>query len=68
MVDYEEFSMLKENADEVGIPWKGTPKVERKFFTSSQGFSISGIFWGGEPPQLVPVSYTHLTLPTTPYE
>ena len=53
MVEYEEFSMLKENADEAGISWKGTPKVERKFFTSSQGFSISGIFWGGEPPQLI---------------
>ena len=53
MVEYKEFSMLKENADEAGIPWKGTPKVERKFFTSSEGFSISGILWGEEPPRLV---------------
>ncbi len=53
MVEYEEFSMLKENAEEAGIPWKGTPIVKREFFTSSEGFSISGILWGGEPPQLV---------------
>tara|TARA_B100001250_G_scaffold280327_1_gene242680 strand:+ start:5127 stop:6044 length:918 start_codon:yes stop_codon:yes gene_type:complete len=53
LIDYKEFSMLRENAEEAGISWKGTPKVERKFFTSSEGFSISGIFWGEEPPQLV---------------
>jgi len=53
LVEYKEFSMLKENADEAEISWKGTPKVQRKFFTSSEGFSISGILWGEEPPQLV---------------
>ena len=40
---YEEFSMLSENASEVGISWRGQPKVKRSFFKSSEGFSISGI-------------------------
>ena len=45
--------MLKENADEAGIPWKGMPIVKREFFTTSEGFSISGILWGDETPQVV---------------
>ena len=53
MPEYEEFSMLKENADEAGIPWKGMPIVKREFFTTSEGFSISGILWGDETPQVV---------------
>ena len=53
MPEYEEFSMLKENADEAGIPWKGMPIVKREFFTTSEGFSISGILWGDESPQVV---------------
>ena len=50
---YEEFSMLSENASEVGISWRGQPKVKRSFFKSSEGFSISGIIWGEGSPQLV---------------
>ncbi len=50
---YEEFSMLRENADEVGIPWRGQPQVQRKFIKSSEGFSISGIIWGEEAPRLI---------------
>ena len=53
MAKYEEFSMLRENADEVGIPWRGQPQVQRKFIESSEGFSISGIIWGEEAPQLI---------------
>ena len=45
--------MLKENGDEAGIPWKGMPIVKREFFTTSEGFSISGILWGDESPQVV---------------
>ena len=33
----------------------------------TEGWGLVGSFRPGERPALVPVSYTHLTLPTTPY-
>ena len=53
MATYDEFSMLSENAAEVGIPWNANPIVARKFLEVSDGLSISGLFWGNTSPELI---------------
>jgi pimeloyl-ACP methyl ester carboxylesterase len=50
---YDEFSLFKENCDEVGIPWKGQPTVERRFFEVNPGQRVSALVWGEGPPELV---------------
>jgi pimeloyl-ACP methyl ester carboxylesterase len=50
--DYDEFGMLKLYADHEGIPWRGTPAVERQF-VDVDGQRISALVWGSGDPEIV---------------
>jgi pimeloyl-ACP methyl ester carboxylesterase len=50
--DYDEFGMLKLYADHEGIPWRGTPVVDRQF-VDVYGQRISALVWGSGDPQIV---------------
>jgi len=52
-VSFDEFSLLKENADEVGLAWTATPSVRRATLDLDDGRTISAIVWGDGPPELV---------------
>ena len=53
MSAYEEFSLLEENAREVGLPWSGPPRVERRFVEVEPGRRLSALMWGEGEPELV---------------
>jgi pimeloyl-ACP methyl ester carboxylesterase len=50
---YDEFGLLHENADEVGLPLAGTPSVERAFVEVAGGRRVSAIVWGTGDPEVV---------------
>ncbi len=50
---YDELSLLRENADEYAIAWRGAPRVERRFVTAADGRRISALVWGEAPPRVV---------------
>ncbi|MGH9138413.1 MAG: alpha/beta fold hydrolase [Acidimicrobiales bacterium] len=52
---YDEFSMLAENAAEVGLPWRGAPSVQRVGHVAPSGRRVSGLRWGDDDadPELV---------------
>jgi serine acetyltransferase/pimeloyl-ACP methyl ester carboxylesterase len=50
---YDEFSMFADNASEVGLPWKGQPKVSRVFVDLPNGLKLSALVWGDGEPELV---------------
>ncbi len=50
---YEEFSLLRENAEELGIPWRGPPRVERRFVAAPGGRRVGALVWGEAPARLV---------------
>jgi pimeloyl-ACP methyl ester carboxylesterase len=43
---YEEFGMLRQNADEFGLPWGGPPAVERRSLEVEPGRHVSALVWG----------------------
>ena len=49
----DEFSLLRENADEAGLPWRGRPAVERVAVALPDGRSVSALRWGSGPPEVV---------------
>jgi pimeloyl-ACP methyl ester carboxylesterase len=49
----DEFSLLRENADEAGLPWRGRPAVERRAVALPDGRSVSALVWGSGPPEVV---------------
>ena len=49
---YDEFGLLRENADEAGLPWTGQPEVRRQTVAVAGGQRVSCLMWGDEPPQL----------------
>jgi len=51
--NYDEFGLLHENAEELGLPWAGRPRVERRDIEVRPGQSLSMIVWGDSPPELV---------------
>ncbi|SNQ50347.1 putative hydrolase [Frankia canadensis] len=55
MTRYEddEFALLRENADEAGIPWGGQPTVRRVSTDVGGGQKASALLWGDEPPKVV---------------
>ena len=53
MVPYDEMGMFRENCDEVGLPWKGQPTVERLQVDVGGGRHISGMVWGSGPAELI---------------
>lgn len=51
--NYDEFGMLKVYADYEGIPWRGQPKVARRFFDVGSSQMVSALVWGEADPELV---------------
>jgi pimeloyl-ACP methyl ester carboxylesterase len=49
----DEFSLLRENADEAGLAWSGPPVVERRSVALPDGRSVSALVWGTGPPEVV---------------
>lgn len=47
-----EFALLRENADEAGLPWNGPPSV-RRVFTRTGSQTVSGLSWGQGAPRIV---------------
>lgn len=45
-MDYEEFSMFHENAEEAGLVWGGSPDVERREVAVSDDRRVSALVWG----------------------
>ena len=52
-VQYDEFGLFRENAEEYGIPWRGPPAVRREFVDAGDGRRISALVWGDAEPELV---------------
>src|SRR4030081_1587242 len=52
-VEYDEFGMFRENAEEVGLPYDGPPVVERRRVEVGPGYVLSALVWGDGPPELV---------------
>src|SRR5262245_9537617 len=50
---YDEFSLLRENGEELGIAWRGAPRVERRSVPVADGRSVSALVWGEAPARLV---------------
>jgi pimeloyl-ACP methyl ester carboxylesterase len=51
--DYDEFGMLAQNAEEVGLVLDRAPDVARRSFTVAPGQAVSAIAWGEAEPELV---------------
>src|SRR5215211_4861061 len=47
----DEFSLLEENAEEAGLPWRGRPAVERVAVPLPDGRSVSALVWRSGPPE-----------------
>ncbi|MGI9606310.1 MAG: alpha/beta fold hydrolase [Acidimicrobiales bacterium] len=52
-VEYDEFSMFRENAEEFGIAWEGPPTVRREVVGLGDGRTLSALVWGDGPPEMV---------------
>jgi pimeloyl-ACP methyl ester carboxylesterase len=53
-VEYDEFGLFHENAQEYGIPWHGPPAVRREFVGVDGGRRMSALIWGNnDEPQIV---------------
>jgi pimeloyl-ACP methyl ester carboxylesterase len=52
-IEYDEFGLFHENAEEVGLPYDGPPVVERISMEVAPGQRVSALRWGTEPPELV---------------
>jgi pimeloyl-ACP methyl ester carboxylesterase len=50
---YDEFALFHENAQEFGLPWRGTPDVRRAEVDVGNGQTISALVWGGAAPEIV---------------
>jgi pimeloyl-ACP methyl ester carboxylesterase len=53
MVDYDEFGLFRENAEEFGLPWNGPPRVERTSVGVGGGRRLSALTWGDGEPEIV---------------
>jgi pimeloyl-ACP methyl ester carboxylesterase len=51
--DYDEFGMLGQNADEIGLVLDREPVVTRRSFPVAPGQEVSAIAWGEAEPELV---------------
>ncbi len=52
-VDYDEFGLFHENAEEFGIPYDGPPVVRRASAPLDDGRQLSALVWGEADPELV---------------
>ncbi len=54
MVDYDEFGLFHENAEEFGLDWHGPPTVRRESVAvAADGRRLSALVWGAAPPEIV---------------
>ncbi len=52
-VEYDEFGLFHENAEEFGLPYDGPPTVRREFVALPDGRTISALVWGTDDPEYV---------------
>jgi pimeloyl-ACP methyl ester carboxylesterase len=52
-VEYDEFGLFHENAQEYDIPWRGPPTVRREFVDVGGGRRVSALVWGEGDPEIV---------------
>jgi pimeloyl-ACP methyl ester carboxylesterase len=52
-VEYDEFGLFHENAEEFGLPYDGPPTVRREFVALPDGRRVSALVWGTDDPQYV---------------
>lgn len=52
-VEYDEFGLFHENAEEFGLPWDGPPTVRRESVEVAPGRLLSALVWGESPAELV---------------
>jgi pimeloyl-ACP methyl ester carboxylesterase len=52
-IEYDEFGLFHENAEEYGLPYHGPPTVRREFVSIDPDRRLSALVWGSESPQLV---------------
>jgi len=52
-MQYDEFGLFHENAEEAGLAWDGPPDVRRVAIDVEAGRSLSALVWGTAPPELV---------------
>ena len=52
-IEYDEFGMFHENAEEVGLQYDAPPVVERVSVEVAPGQRVSALRWGTAPPELV---------------
>ena len=50
---YDEFGLFHENAQEFGIAFDAPPLVRRVAVEVSDGYALSALTWGSEPPEVV---------------
>ncbi|HSS10220.1 MAG TPA: alpha/beta hydrolase [Acidimicrobiales bacterium] len=52
-IEYDEFGLFHENAEEFGIPYDGPPVVRRESTEVDPGRKLSALVWGTSDPSLV---------------
>ncbi len=52
-IAYDELGLFHENAEEYGIPWHGSPEVQRVETEVAPGRTVSALLWGGTSPEIV---------------
>ena len=52
-VEYDEFGLFHQNAEEFGLPYDGRPTVRREFVELADGRKISALVWGTDDPEYV---------------
>jgi pimeloyl-ACP methyl ester carboxylesterase len=52
-LEYDEFGLFHENAEEYGLPFDRPPAVRRVFAEVAPGRRLSGLLWGDTDPELV---------------
>ncbi len=52
-VEYDEFGLFHENAEEFGLPYHGPPAVRRESAAVAADRSLSALVWGTDRPELV---------------
>jgi pimeloyl-ACP methyl ester carboxylesterase len=52
-VEYDEFGLFHENAEEFGLPFDAPPVVRREFVEVRPGHRLSALVWGTSEPELV---------------
>ncbi len=52
-VEYDEFGLFRENAEEFGLPYDGPPVVRRESVPLGDGRQLSALVWGSAAPELV---------------